>query len=37
MAHELTKKPVLSFTITDEKDFNCMENLYIVSYIADFS
>ncbi len=37
VAHELTKKPVLSFTITDESDFNCMENLYIVSYIADFS
>lgn len=37
MAHELTKKPVLSFTITDKNDFNCMENLYIVSYIADFS
>ena len=37
MAHELTKKPVLSFTITDKNDFSCMENLYIVSYIADFS
>lgn len=36
-AHELTKKPVLAFTITDEEEFDIMENLYIVNYIADFS
>lgn len=36
-AHELTKKPVLAFTITDENEFDVMENLYIVNYIADFS
>lgn len=35
--HELTKKPVLAFTIQDESDTNLMENLYIVNYIADFS
>lgn len=36
-AHELTKKPVLAFTITHEDEFDVMENLYIVNYIADFS
>ena len=36
-AHELTKKPVLAFTITHEDEFDIMENLYIVNYIADFS
>ena len=35
--HELTKKPVLAFTIEKESDYNEMENLYIVSYIVDFS
>ena len=37
MAHELTKKPVLAFTIKNKSEFNKMENLYIVSYIVDFS
>ena len=37
IAHELTKKPVLAFTITHEDEFDVMENLYIVNYIADFS
>lgn len=36
-ASELTKKPVLAFTIENESDFDLMENIYIVSYIADFS
>lgn len=35
--HELTKKPILAFTIENESDFNKMENLYIVSYIVDYS
>lgn len=35
--HELTKKPVLAFTIEKENDFDKMENLYIVNYIVDFS
>lgn len=37
LAHELTKKPVLAFTIENESDFNLMESIYIVSYIADFN
>ncbi len=37
IAHELTKKPVLAFTIEKENDFDKMENLYIVNYIVDFS
>ena len=37
ITHELTKKPVLAFTITSEEEFDVMENLYIVNYIADFS
>ncbi len=37
IAKELTQKPVLAFTIENEKDFNKMENLFIVNYIVDFS
>lgn len=37
IANELTKKPVLAFTIEKDDDYNKMENLYIVSYIVDFS
>ena len=36
-AHELTKKPVLVFTIEKDEDFGKMEDLYIVDYIVDFS
>ena len=36
-AHELTKKPVLAFTIEKDEDFGRMENLFIVNYIVDFS
>lgn len=35
--HELTKKPVLAFTIQNDSEFDIMENLYIVNYIADFN
>ena len=37
IANELTKKPVLAFTVEKDDDYNKMENLYIVSYIVDFS
>lgn len=37
IAKELTQKPVFAFTIENEKDFNKMENLFIVNYIVDFS
>lgn len=37
VAKELTQKPVFAFTIEKEKDFNKMENLFIVNYIVDFS
>jgi hypothetical protein len=37
IAHELTKKPVLAFTIEEDSDFDKMENLFIVNYIVDFS
>ncbi len=37
ISNELTKKPVMAFTIENPRDFNKMENLYIVNYIVDFS
>lgn len=37
IAHELTNKPVLAFTIEKESDFDKMNSLYIVNYIVDFS
>lgn len=37
IAKDLTQKPVFAFTIENEKDFNKMENLFIVNYIVDFS
>lgn len=36
-AHDLTNKPVMAFTIHDESEFNSMENLYIRTYIVDYS
>lgn len=36
-AYELTKKPILAFTIKRESEYNLMESLYIISYIVDFS
>lgn len=37
IAKELTQKPVFAFTIKSNKDFNKMENIFIVNYIVDFS
>lgn len=37
MVKELTRKPVLAFTVTKEDDFNNIEKNLISNYIADFS
>lgn len=37
MVKELTRKPVLAFTVTKEDDFNAIEKNLISNYIADFS
>ncbi len=34
---EITKKPVITFTIKKDKDFKKMENEHIANYIVDFS
>lgn len=37
MVSELTKKPVLAFTVRDDEDFNAIEGNLISNYIVDFS
>ncbi len=37
IVHELTRKPVLAFTIRSDEDFNAIEGNLISNYIVDFS
>lgn len=37
MVNELTKKPVLAFTVEKDEDFKCIEGNLISNYIADFN